>query len=188
MFRRVATLQWRGYAKCKCVTGWFNFCARACVCLCARARARATRGFLCSCKNQRHCIMNGEADQLQCRRRSLGPNTRRLSLHSFNWALSNVTWLTQREGEAGGNQMRSVCHSFTRKLTSAKLLFALEPVSRSVLKRRPEFCLLVEKGGKEKMLVFQLDCTFLWRVHNLFIQDANKVFMIPGGNTTKLPM
>lgn len=122
-------------------------CARVCVCVRVRVQPEA---FCAPAKNQRHCIMNGEADQLQCRRRSLGPNTRRLSLHSFNWALSNVTWLTQREGEAGGNQMRSVCHSFTRKLTSAKLLFALEPVSRSVLKRRPEFCLLVEKGGKKK--------------------------------------
>lgn len=49
-------------------------CAPVCLCflLCVQPEA-----FLCCCNNHRRCIMNGEADHLQCRRRSLGANMRR---------------------------------------------------------------------------------------------------------------
>lgn len=55
----------------------------------------------------------------------------------------NVTH-TAREAEA--NQKHSVCHSFTSGLASAKLLFALEPVSHLVFECHPKLCFLFEKG------------------------------------------
>lgn len=45
MFRRVATVQWRGYANV-----WLADLTVVCTRVCLCARARATRGFLCSCK------------------------------------------------------------------------------------------------------------------------------------------
>lgn len=54
--------------------------------------------------------------------------------------------MTHTAREAGGNQKHLMCQSFTRRLASAKLLFALEPVSHSVVQCLPKLCFLVEKG------------------------------------------
>lgn len=56
--------------------------------------------------------------------------------------------VTHAEREAEANQRHSVCHSFTSRLASAKLLFTLEPVSHGVVECRPEFCFLLEKGER----------------------------------------
>lgn len=182
MFRRVATVQWRGYANV-----WLADLTVVCTRVCLCARARATRGFLCSCKKPEalHNEWRGGSAAMQTALTRAEHEKALIALIQLSPLKRNVTH-AERGRSRGKSNAFSV--SFIYQEAHISQITVRSGTCEPLCPQAPPGILSSGRERRKKKRCSCSSCTFLWRVHNLFIQDANKVFMIPGGNTTKLPM